>query len=684
MFRKLAVSSVLVISCLLGSTQFSSAFRIVQISDCHILTTGEHTASLQAVIKEVNESPIRPDLVLSTGDYADSGTADQYALYKSLVSKFDMPVHEALGNHEVRWSSWGKTGSERFLHEKTYYSFDHKGVHFVSLDSTVWLEHNSFIDPLELKWLKNDLRKVVKTRPVILFYHHCPGYLMNESELFDVVKPYNVKLALVGHEHTWGTSVRNGIHFELAAACYEGSGNYRIVDIDEKQILTMKKEVGKNPVLDETISTAPTANPIKLTSSKAVTSTEGEIVASATSDIPISKIDIALDGKYVSTLRGPDGEFHATFSGVIPGKHVITARGTDSTGAEWVQSDGVVSGDTFREAWRFSANGGVQREVAVGGGVAYFGTTGGQVYCVNTAGGQQVWKADVGSAVISRIAVDSAAVYVGTARGDFLALSLKDGSRIWRTNLNSPIEGSPVVSDSVVYVSNGEGVLFALSASTGRELWHLDTGDMVQSTPLLLGESLYLGNWDEKFMKVARKTGQPDWTLKVGGWKGYSPAACNPSTDGSRVFYTAIPWEKNDPDIVAVDAENGKKVWGYQTAGDEGGCGVISPCVSGNGVSVLTYSGKLMRFDSRDGRVLWEARTGHVAFSASPAAGNEKIFTCGVDGVVSAFEETTGKLLWSYSSGRGYVFGNPVYADGSVYISFLDGSVVCLRADSAK
>ncbi len=62
-------------------------------------------------------------------------------------------VHEVPGNHDVRWSPHGvKIFRERV--GPTYASFDHKGCHFVLLDSTAALSHWGHYESETLRWLE--------------------------------------------------------------------------------------------------------------------------------------------------------------------------------------------------------------------------------------------------------------------------------------------------------------------------------------------------------------------------------------------------------------------------------------------------------------------------------------------------------------------------------------------------
>lgn len=661
---------------------FAGSFRIVQISDAHIQSTGEHVQHLQSIVSEINALPTKPDLVLSTGDYTNIGAPIEYEMYRDLLSKLTMPVYHAIGNHEVKWSSWGKAGNEQFLHQKLYYSFNHKGIHFIAIDSTVWLSHNSFIDPQQLKWLAEDLKKTGKSMPVVLFYHHCPNYIMNGPAFLNLLRPYNVKLALVGHEHTWGRYVRNGISFQLDEAAYDGDGYYRILDFSDTEIKSYKKEVGKAPVADGVIKLNSVKNPMHLISPRRNSHKNGAFDVIVESATPMQKMEIAIDGRYQNTSKLDDGRYTSNFNAdIIPGRHIITARGTDSTGSEWLQSVPITTGDTGREIWRFMAQGAIQRSVTVKDGQVFLGCSGGNVYCLDASSGRQRWKTNAGADVISQIAVDNGVALLGVTDGSFIAISAQTGKLIWSTKLGSPIQSSPAVQNGIIYTGGGNDSFYAIDAATGKVLWSTATGGMIQATPLIRDDKVFFGNWYYNFFCLDAKTGKPVWKREIGQWLGLSPGSSNPSAYGESLFFATFPYPANAPDLFCVDMKTGKDIWTYQTAGEENGCGECSPIVKGDSVFVNTANGNLIRLSAADGKEIWRSKIGQSSSTSSPIAADGKIFTCGTSGLLRSFDENTGKSIWAYSTGNGYIYGSPTYWNGSILVPSLDRSLTCIRDD---
>ncbi len=171
-------------------------FSFIHFSDVHIQPErGAEEGFLQAIEKM---NSLKPDFVVSGGDLVmDSLNADEkrattlYDIYIRCTKKFEVPVYNVMGNHEVfgitapekvpiDHPDWGKEMFKRRLGDgATYRSFDHQGVHFVLLDS-VGIERDEegpayhYIGEIggdQFVWLENDLAGITPGMPVIAVTH---------------------------------------------------------------------------------------------------------------------------------------------------------------------------------------------------------------------------------------------------------------------------------------------------------------------------------------------------------------------------------------------------------------------------------------------------------------------------------------------------------------------------------
>lgn len=202
----------------------------------------------------------RPDVLVELGDFVDAADSVETELgYLKRVNRDFAAIpgkrHYVLGNHCVDTLT-----KEEFLgevgQEKSYYSFDEGGVHFIVLDACFrsdgvhygrknsrWDDAN--LPPAELEWLKTDLQAT--TNPVIVLAH----------QRLDVQNSYGVKNAAAvrtvlensrkvlavfqGHSHKNDYHEIAGIHYCTLVAMVEGSGaennGYSVVDMFEDGVI---------------------------------------------------------------------------------------------------------------------------------------------------------------------------------------------------------------------------------------------------------------------------------------------------------------------------------------------------------------------------------------------------------------------------------------------------------------
>jgi Icc protein len=238
--RYLLLFLILSVTLSLNScTDKANAFRFVFMTDIHLQPERKASEGFASAIKKVNA--LDPDFVITGGDLImdalgqSFGRADSlYNLYQTMLPLFKMPVYNTMGNHEVfglyedsgipmSHEEFGKKMfKNRLGNGKTYYSFDHKGWHFMILDGIGFTPERRYyghVDSLQLVWLKNDLSEVDAGTPIVISTHipffsvygqmtNGPNFAMSESSVItnalDVIKAFeghNLKLALQGHLH---------------------------------------------------------------------------------------------------------------------------------------------------------------------------------------------------------------------------------------------------------------------------------------------------------------------------------------------------------------------------------------------------------------------------------------------------------------------------------------------------
>lgn len=230
---------------------FSFAF----LTDIHLEPERRGLEGFQEAIKKTNE--LNPDFVITGGDLVMDALgvsyerADSlYDLYVNTSKEFNMPVYNSVGNHEV-YGLYKESGSDTANEEygkkmfekrlgKRYYSFDHKGWHFMILDAIGLTRERTYIgqiDDTQIEWIKSDLAGLDPRTPIVISVHipfitthtqltrgtlaaNDPGTVItNGTDVLRLFLPYNLKLVLQGHLHFLeDLYVDNQIHFITGGA----------------------------------------------------------------------------------------------------------------------------------------------------------------------------------------------------------------------------------------------------------------------------------------------------------------------------------------------------------------------------------------------------------------------------------------------------------------------------------
>ena len=184
----------------------AGGFRFAYISDSHLYErdlNDRFTNALMRAVDDVNALDPQPDFVFYGGDIAQLGQPKELELGAQILKNLKAPLKLMVGEHDW-YLDMGEKWRELFG-EPTY-SFDHKGVHCIVLNSVVekdfWTERklspmermrtvagldnsvqSSFTVGIEQReWLKNDLAKVSPSTPTLVFSH---------SPLYKLYKPWN-------------------------------------------------------------------------------------------------------------------------------------------------------------------------------------------------------------------------------------------------------------------------------------------------------------------------------------------------------------------------------------------------------------------------------------------------------------------------------------------------------------
>jgi len=234
----LALGSTLPISLVeLAFADAQQNFTFAYISDAHIQQIKGNRfvrnwdRGLIRAVAETNLLNPKPDFVMFGGDLAQLGSAPELDHGAEILSALKYKTRYVMGEHDYYLdlgAYWEK------LFGPQYHSFDHKGVHFIVLNSIRtyddWTYHrwptaeqrmlemagldnpNSspfMVGEEQRQWLKKDLAKIPKTTPVVVFSHSplqkiykgWNFWTEDAEQIQALLKPFNKVSVIYGHVH---------------------------------------------------------------------------------------------------------------------------------------------------------------------------------------------------------------------------------------------------------------------------------------------------------------------------------------------------------------------------------------------------------------------------------------------------------------------------------------------------
>jgi 3',5'-cyclic-AMP phosphodiesterase len=239
-------------------SQARGSFDFVFFTDTHIEPELDAAHGCDICFRKIAE--MNADFAVMGGDhvYDALGVNRQRAdlvfdMYEKTQQMIGIPLYQTIGNHDafgVLTKSgiapsdpyYGKKLYEDRVSRRTYYSFDHKGWHFVVLDSIQPTEDRlwqALIDDAQLQWLQNDLEGVAPGTPMIVAVHvplvtafatwapevdttrkYNTLSVQNAPRVIELLADHNVVAVLQGHTHVNEViQLRNTKYITSGAVC---------------------------------------------------------------------------------------------------------------------------------------------------------------------------------------------------------------------------------------------------------------------------------------------------------------------------------------------------------------------------------------------------------------------------------------------------------------------------------
>ncbi|MEO7028125.1 MAG: metallophosphoesterase [Acidobacteriaceae bacterium] len=209
-------------------------FSFVQISDSHIgFNKGANpdvTGTLNKAIERAGMVPAgmkAPDFMIHTGDITQNSKAAEFDTAAQVIKSFKNPVFYVPGEHD--FIDDGAQYKQRFGKGTVgngWYSYNHKGVHFVALNNCVQVDAMGNLGAEQIAWMKSDLAGLSASTPIVVFAH-IPLWMVYEkwgwgtadgAQALALLKRFGSVTVLNGHIHQVVQKVEGNVAFHTALA----------------------------------------------------------------------------------------------------------------------------------------------------------------------------------------------------------------------------------------------------------------------------------------------------------------------------------------------------------------------------------------------------------------------------------------------------------------------------------
>ncbi|MFI9293241.1 metallophosphoesterase [Streptomyces gardneri] len=196
---------------------------IAQVSDIHVDGEQRSVDRTRAVMRYLEELPYDLAAVLVTGDIADHGTADEYAVVRELLTSRH-PLLVCPGNHDDRAAfRRGLLPEDTGTRPDAPVNQVLRGEGFVVAlcDSSVPGKDEGFLEDGTLEWLDGVLAATPHETPVLVAFHHPPVPL--HTPYVDGIRQFGAeRLATLADRHPHLTAFLAGHAHTAAVTTFAG------------------------------------------------------------------------------------------------------------------------------------------------------------------------------------------------------------------------------------------------------------------------------------------------------------------------------------------------------------------------------------------------------------------------------------------------------------------------------
>ena len=295
------------------------------------------------------------------------------------------------------------------------------------------------------------------------------------------------------------------------------------------------------------------------------------------------------------------------------------------------------------------------------------------------------WQRDVGSMSTPggrmRAAADNNSIYVVDDSGQVSSLNADSGKINWTSSLGKTVSTGVTVGDSKLAFATRDGEVIALSAQDGTKVWTANVLGAVLSVPAIGNGKVYVQTEDGRVVALSETDGTVAWTVER-----TVPVLSLRGNSGAVYVQGLLAVGFANGHVVGIDSRNGRVIWDRVVSYPTGRSDVdrisdvdAPPVIVGYRLFSVSYQGKIMAMDLRNGEVLWtRPMSAYLPFSADA----RNLYIVNDEGVVMAIDQATGADVWIQNDLKNRVSTQPLLFDGKVVVGDKEGYIHVLDSSN--
>ncbi len=209
------------------------SFTFLQLSDSHVgfakPANPDARATYREAVSKVIAMPEKPDFIIHTGDITQLSRDDEFDDADQILKETGIQTFHVPGEHDMLDEGNGKAFLARYGNGSKgagWFSFDHKGVHFVGLVNVADLKPGGAgrLGAEQIGWLAKDLAGHASSTPIVIFAH-IPLWMLyaewgwgtdDAAQALTHLRRFGSVTILNGHIHQIAQKVEGNMIFHTA------------------------------------------------------------------------------------------------------------------------------------------------------------------------------------------------------------------------------------------------------------------------------------------------------------------------------------------------------------------------------------------------------------------------------------------------------------------------------------